>query len=460
MTVQRVLIASKRSTGRSPEWLIALICVVGAFLFWKMDWNFFWRDDWDLLARMRHPSLGMLMENHFGHVIPVFKLSFYLQLRAFGTNAIWFSYVNLLAFGMSNYMVHRLARRFTTASSAWVVVSVLTMHPIMFSHLTWTFQQCITFHILFQVLAVLYFLDWVLKKRGSDFARSLLFTALQNYCFGNGLFLPMLFVIGIVLFRKGALEWRFIVAYLMLEAAFILVQLFVGGARGTSGLGVAALPAVVSYGLCFLGFSMSRIFLIREWVMGSATPWICGGAFIAFAVMAFFRKDRDRRYLLFHMVWFSVAFCSIPIAVREGLGEAGLPHYYSVLSIIPMAFIVEHALGGRGILQRVRGKTLVVACSLAVLLVFYIDQQLKDTASFRSFRNQQLMFQAIQDGTPYEGFDDPYFRDGRSRVGDAREVYAYWRQRDLFRPAMGYTNNEKNWTRSNSLYTTDRPDDD
>lgn len=438
-------------TYQLPEWSIMAFFIGMAFVFWKTDFSFFWRDDWNFLDRMRHFSWTYLFEDHVGHVTPLFKLTYYLQLQVFGTNTIFFSYTNILFFGLYNYVIFRLARSIMSIASAWVVAIALTIHPLMFNHVTWTFEQCITFHFLFQVLAVVYFIRWTKAGAQKDLALALLFTIVQNYYFGNGLFIPLLFTAGAVLFRKERLHWGAIVGSLVLFLLFVIVQLSLGGTRGTSAITLASVPDMIQYGFYFLGLSTSRIFILQEWVLGPATPWLTGGFFIGLAVVAVLRKDRDRRLAWFHVIWFILAFCSIPIVKQATLAENTLPHYYSVLAVIPMAFIIEHAIGGHLFWTRLP-KSLVAGASIALVsLVFLIDQQLKDTVSFRSFRNKQQMAKAILEGTPYIGFDDPYFTPDSTDNYDVEDpvgIYNEWRSRDRFRLSMGYAYSLKNWTQN------------
>ncbi|MBK9762489.1 MAG: hypothetical protein IPO87_03780 [Flavobacteriales bacterium] len=433
-------------SNRLPEWSILAVFIGMAFIFWKTDFNFFWRDDWNFLDSMRHFSLAYMFENHVGHVTPLFKLTYYLQLKVFGTNTIFFSYTNILFFGLYNYVIFRLARSIMSTTSAWVVAIALTIHPLMFNHVSWTFEQCITFHFLFQVLAVAYFMRWTRTGVQKELVLSFLFTIIQNYYFGNGLFIPLLFTAGVLLFRKERIQWGAFVGSLVLFLLFAIIQLILGGTRGTSAVTLTSVPDMIHYGFYFLGLSTSRIFILREWALGPITPWLTGGAFIGLALIALLRKERDRRLAWFHIIWFVLAFCSIPIVKQGTLAENTLPHYYSVLALIPMVFIIEHAVGGLSFWSRIPKRAMTLASIGLVAVVFLIDQQLKDTVSFRNFRNRQQMAKAILEGTPYIGFDDPYFTPDNYDVEDPVGIYTEWRSQDLFQLSMGYAHLLQNWT--------------
>ncbi len=437
---------------RPSEWTILAFFIGIAFIFWKTDFNFFWRDDWNFLDRMRHFDLAYLFENHVGHITPLFKLTYYTQLQIFGTNSIFYSYTNLVFFGLCNYAIFRLARSIMSNTSAWVVAIALTIHPLMFNHLSWTFEQCVTLHFLFQVLAVGSFMRWTATGTQRDLGLTFLFTIVQHFYFGNGLFIPLLFAAGTVLFRNERLHRGAFFGFLVMFLGFAILQLLVGGTRGTSAVTIQAVPDMIYYGFHFLGLSTLRIFILREWALGSITPWLTGGAFIALCLMAVLRKDRDRRLAWFHVIWFILTFCSIPIVKQEALAKNPLPHYYSALALIPLVFVIEHALGRRSFWSLVPKRVMAVALILVVSVVFLIDQQLKDTVSFRNFRNKQQMAKAMLGGTPYIGFDEPFFtednyadQDPEYDVTDPVAIYTYWQARDRFHLSMGYAYDLKNW---------------
>lgn len=429
------------------------VLVVLAFLFWRVDFNFFWRDDWFFLDGMREFRWRYFFDAHFGHVKPLFKLSFYAQLRLFGTHTIAYSFINILFFAIGNFAVFRLVRSISSLASAWVTALVLTMHPVMFNHVGWTFEQCISQHLLFQVFAVGAFLRWARGGGPNALVPAFVLTVVQNYFFGNGLFLPLLFAGACLLFPAVRnVRWKAAAGFLALFLLFVLVQLRLGGDRDDGALTLANVPAMLTGGWFLLGMDTSRYFFLREYIAGAVTPWLSIGLFVGLVVLALLRRDRDRHMALFLVCWFLVSFWSIPMVRQTKLLEQSVPHYYSILCIIPAALIVEHALGGRRWWQLVPQRLLVIGGTMAVVVLFLLDRQLMDMVSFRSFRNQQLMMKSLQEGTPYYGFDDPCFTSSRYDVPEASSIYAYWRERDLFRSSMGYAGDPANWTRERSLH--------
>ncbi len=438
--------ALRKKDGTLPEQWSALFFTGLALLFWRPDFSFFWRDDWNFLDDMRHVAPAYFLADHFGHVKPLFKLGYWLQLQVFGTHTIFFAYVNIILHGLCCYVVFRTARSIASTASAWVIAIALCVHPLVFNHLTWVFQQCITQHLLYQVAAVAFFLRWARKGQRTDLVLAALLTVVQNYFFGNGLFIPLLFAFGTWLFRRSRWDLRALSVFLLLFALFVAVQLALGGDRGKSGLSLAALPDIITYGVYFIGVNAARVFVLNEGAFGGAASWFFGTVLLVLCIAAVLRSKRDRRMAIFHIVWFIVTTCSIPMVRQASLAKVAMPHYYSVLAMIPMAFILEHALGGRSVRLRIPTWALRAAVAVLVTGVFLIDQQLKDTVSFRHFRNKQELITAMQEGHGYVGFDDPYFTPDDQDVEDPEGIYAYWKARDLLNINMGYAHDARMWT--------------
>lgn len=439
-------VAGMRSGGRAFAALLLITLAV-----WRVDVNFFWRDDWNFLDDMREVTTGYFFEDHFGHVSPLFKISFYLQLMAFGTNTIFYSYFNLLFVALASYATLRLLLSLTNALSAWVTTIILLLHPIMFNHVGWTFEQCVSQHLFFQILAVGYFFRWVGSLRSTDLFATIAFTIVQNYFFGNGLFVPLLFAAGCPLLLPREAWLRTSMLFLILFVGFVLVQIFLGGDRAGTPGSLSDLLGIFTGGLYLLGLDTARVFFIHERAVGWLTPWLSGGAFFTLVLLAVTRGDRDPRKAWFHVLWFLITFCSVPIVRKGDLVGQVVPHYYTILCMVPLGLVAEHALGGRTFWSWLP-KGLLVAGSVVVLVgVFLLDRQLMSMVSFRSFRNEQAMMQSLQDGTPYKGFDEPYFRAGVDKVEDPLAIYRYWRERDRFRMPLGYANDPTNWTRTTPL---------
>ena len=438
------------SWPRGAQAFMAVLLLTIAF--WHTDHAFFWRDDWNFLSGMRSFSTGYLFSDHFGHVMPLTKLFYYLELVLFGPDADSFALVNLLVMAVTAYMVLLILLRLTTSTAAWSTTIILAVHPLLFNHVGWTFEQCISWHLLFQVLAVGAFLGWTNSGTSRDLGLTILFTLLQNYSFGNGIFLPAFFAVAAFFWKERTkVRTQGAGAFLLLFVLFLLVQLRFGGDRASGPSSANDFLGILTGGIHLLGIDTARWFFVMDHVLGRTLPILGTLLFLALVVIALLRKDRDRGLALFHTGWFLVSFCSVPLVRRASLMDLPIPHYYSILCLVPAAFIVEHALGGRSWWSIVPQKLMLTGAVGLLILVFLLDRQLMAMISFRSFRNEQAMMHSLQDGTPYKGFDEPYFRADKDKVEDPLGIYRYWRERDHFRLPIGYAHEPSNWTRTTPL---------
>lgn len=434
------------------DWKALAVLLLVTFTFWEADHSFFWRDDWNFLSGMREMTPGYLMQDHFGHVMPLTKGLYFLQLVLFGPEADMFALVGLVVMAVTAWFVLTLLLRLTDPTSAWVTTIVLSIHPLLFNHVGWTFEQCISWHLLFQIIAVGSYLRWLETGSIGTLLTTVLFTVMQNYSFGNGLFLPAYFAFTAFIWRgRTKQRKRGGLLFAALFVIFVLGQVAFGGDRATGPSSLEDLLGILSGGLHLLGIDAARWFFIWEGALGPVLPVLGGLLFVSLIILALTRRDRDRHLALFHIGWFLVSFISIPLVRRASLLDQTIPHYYSFLCMLPAGFIAEHALGGRSWWTRVPRKLAVSGAVGLVLLVFLLDRQLMAMVSFRSFRNEQAMMRSLQDGTPYKGFDEPYFRADKDKVEDPLGVYRYWRDRDRFRLPIGYANEPSNWTRTTPL---------
>jgi hypothetical protein len=149
--------------------------------------------------------------------------------------------------------------------------------------------------------------------------------------------------------------------------------------------------------------------------------------------MAWLNRGRDWRTVAFLLAWFLCCTCSIPLVMQDDIFGRTLPYYYFALATVPVLLIAEHALGGRVVTGTSVRKMLLIAGGLFVVGAFLLDQYAKGLFSYRAMRNRQYMMRNLQEGTPYSGFDEPYFREVPSRMPEPSGLYRYWASKDLFR---------------------------
>lgn len=442
------------ASGRA-RWVEALIVLALAFALWRPDFMFFWRDDWDFLSGLRNAGPGWLLVDHYGHILPLFKLMYWGEMAVLGTNTQWHGFVSVVLFGLGSVALLRLLLKVTSPVPAWAAVVLYTAHPMMFQHVGWIFEQCMSAHLFFQAMSVLCFLRWQQTERSAHLALTLLFIVVQNYFFGNGIFLPLMLAVGVWIFRRPertlAMTIRRTTPFLLLFALFVVVQLGLGGERSTKELSVGGIPGMLQAGAYLFGVNASRMILLREGALGPVTPWLTSAIVLAVIVRALMRRSRDRRLAWLYVLWYGAVFCSVPLMRGGTLVGADVPQYYTVLSMAPLLLLAEHALGGQRVWDRLPRPALLVFCAGLAIGIVVVDGELRRLVSFRHFRNEQLMQKSVVDHTPYFGLDDPYFTAARYRVDDARGVFIFWQARNRFGPVIGYERDPANWTRERSI---------
>lgn len=226
---------------------------------------------------------------------------------------------------------------------------------------------------------------------------------------------------------------------------FIGIQILWGGSRGTSVLAISAIPAMLIGAAHLFMLDTTRTLVLSETVIGAYTPWLTSILFLCFVIFAFLRKDRDPRLALFHLTWLVCVFCSVPIVRQDTLLYQEIPHYYSILVIVPMFLLIEHAIGGSRALVRVPKPLAFPILAMMIVVVLLLDLELKNLFSFRHFRNQQALVTGMLQGGEYVAFDDPYFTNERQKVDNPIAIYSYWSERTKFSQPFGYSKDLRNW---------------
>lgn len=423
--------------------------------FWNIDFAFFWKDDWVFMHNMIGMDMDYLVANYYGHIMPIFKIYYFFLLNLFGTSALAFSYVGKFLFACCGLALLALAMRITSKRMAWAMTIAFLIHPLAFEQVEWIFEQCISLHLLFQILSVYFFLRWVSSGTARDLWVMVLLTSLQNYSFGNGLFIPLLFVFGIFLLcPSGQRRRQGVSAFLLLFILFIAIQMVFGGPRATMPRSVAEIMGIFAGGFKLFTIDAARWFFIRENLLGHLTPVLGLAISLGLLALAFTRRDRDRKLAVFHALWFLFTFCSVPIVMgSKVLEREDVPYYYSTLCMIPVLFIAEHAIGGRRFWKHVPRPLLPALLTLLLGGVFLLDRELARMVSFRNYRNQQALLRSIKTNTPFHGFDDPAIYHPKLNIGidDPVGVYRYWIGFNRFGSPFGYARDPRNWTIDTSI---------
>lgn len=420
------------------------------FVFWKNSASFFWRDEWQFMNAFRGFKFSFLLEPHFYHIVPIFKLFYFIQLKIFGINAQLFHYTNLILFGLIFIVLFKLfICRLYSAWHGFFICVIILAHPINFNHLLWSFQVGITLQLFFQSLSIYYLFKYLESSGWKYFLLTFVFAILQNYSFGNGLLFPLLIFL-FLLFTKNKRKIT-IPIVLFLLILFVSIQVLLGKSEQLlNNIPENILPIANSF-IIFIGTNLARFFFLRENLLGNTTLYFSIFLFLILLLIGILNKKTDKKIIIIYSGWFLLSNTLIPIAKASSILEHSMPHYYSTLSFIPFGLLISEIV--KPWVKNIEGNkkvtSLLFASIVSIMLVFFtIDNMMVNTFTIRSIRNEANFNQAVSSNTPYYAFDDPYFCNPQfstkgcvSWVQNPKEIYEYWDKHTIFHLSSDLKNN-------------------
>ncbi|MGC4022136.1 MAG: hypothetical protein QM734_09440 [Cyclobacteriaceae bacterium] len=412
------------------------VLTLAIFACWGNSYTFFWRDEWNFLSEFREIHFGFFFQPFNGHIKPIFKLFYFLESQLFGINTVFYNITNLLIYSVAIYFTYVLATESSPEKEdgkskimAFGLAFVVALHPINFNHLLWSFQVSQSLYILFQVLCVLYFVKYVQSDSKKYLILSILFLLMQNYSFGNGLFMPFVFLGYAILFKKRD-KIKLVAIYFFIFMATIMIQALCGNPDGLILKAIHNWYAILVEFINFLDINVCRIFTIID---GLHRFHFLGIAlFAAFVFYGYSRKSVNKEVLTIYLLWFIINCVSIPIVRQD---SAKVPHYYTVMSLIPVCFIVYLIAYDSLSSFAAQRKSISFGILSTICVAFYIiDARMVSIFSRRNALNEQCLKSSIEKKIKYYAYDDPYFSEETDafRVDDVQEIYLYWKGRTKF----------------------------
>src|SRR5688572_22360028 len=141
------------------------IFLLWVFVVWKINHNFPISDDWAFFEEFSKKGFSDLFEPYFGHVAPLFKGLYFIEIMIFGVNMILFHYVNLLVFAVTVFVLYKFLEFISNNRQLSLFAAFLfAAHPVNKDYILWSFQIGQTAHILFQLLFVRYIIKYSEEK--------------------------------------------------------------------------------------------------------------------------------------------------------------------------------------------------------------------------------------------------------------------------------------------------------
>ena len=430
--------------------IIFLFLTLIIFSFWKLGHNFFWRDEWDFLSDFRNFSFSYFFKSFNGHIKPVFKIFYWMEVTFFGLNANLYSYANLIVFACAIFFVFKLIhysffvfKGRTRKSWIQVVAPVLiaATHPINFNHLLWSFQVSQSLFLLFQICSLYYFMRFLHEKNSSYLLLTFFFIILQNYSFGNGIFYSLCFVSFSIFFVKEPLtRIKLSVSFISLFLGFLIVQSLFGLEKDQLSGFFHNIGSIIKAFIFMIDLNIVRTFFIADF---PAYQFKIFGLLVLITILlvGIRNKRSDKSLLWLYFSWFIANSVSIPITRPNIIDLQTVPHYYTVMSIIPLLLLTSESFTD---LHQFFSLRIKLSGLIILLLVFFlIDNRMVSVFNIRNLRNELALLKAVENNTTYVAFDDPYFTHSVTRIKDPKEIYLYWKKRMLYSIAPQLNNEPK-----------------
>ncbi len=379
-----------------------------------------------------------ILASHSGHIIPIFKAFYYLEVNLFGTVSILYLYTNLILYFITYSILFYFLKEKLQINKylAIILTAILTVHPINFNSLLWTFQSSQLLQLLFQFSAILAFINFFERGEKKYLFLTVLCLIIQNYLFGNGLLMPIPMIIGSLMLSDKKLRLQSLAVFSLILLGFIFIQ--ISFADKNSLVLIDSIKAFFYYN----SVNLFRFFFIKN--LNFLNPYLI--LFLIFPVLLLIIKFktiiRSHRLILF-LFWFGCVSTLIPIA-RSSLYLTDFPPYYSFGSFLPFSlFLIE--LFKDDLAKIYENKRLHYFSAGAILVIFLtcfmVDRRMVATFSVRNYKNEANLNNAIKQNREYFAYDDPYFIDPAKlppqeeqiiRVKDPKGAYLHLKTKNKF----------------------------
>jgi protein O-mannosyl-transferase len=275
---------------------------------------------------------------------PIQNLSFFLDVRLFGSDAAGFKITNLILHYLTCVSLMLMLRllKFDTRLS-FLAALVYAAHPLFNHAVIWIPARGDLCIALFGLLAYITFLQYMAKNRIQDLALHACFFFLAVFSKETALLFPLVFLLHLVLFDRpfkfSAPQIRVAALWAVVGAAYFYArgQVIVTGAKADEfGLlplwnNLRALPELISKFVLPAGLSVMPVFSLAPTLFGTIL-------LILLCVYVITAPAPVRSFGLVGLSWFFL-FTSITMLYRNGLGKAAYD-YLEHRAYLPMIGIV------------------------------------------------------------------------------------------------------------------------
>lgn len=343
-------------------------------LYWRLRNSFFYWDEWTFLRDITY-HMYSIWDAHNEHFFPLFKSFYFIEFKLFGLNAHYYQYVNLLLHTINIFLIYYLSNLIFNNRWTSIVAGVFyAFNPMQSENLIWTFQSNILLNIMFFLLGLIFITKYIQNQKKYYILLGLIFTFLQNYFFGTGLFLPLVALIYFIILGR---DRKYVKYYITILAIFIFN---LGVYKITSADQVSQLAKgfklsdyipIIDYYLYAITNSVSRIFILLA--KPSSGMVLTVYSIILCGCTAFYQKDRSTNKRILLITLYGSLIFWIPITLsRYKFGvEQSLASRYVSYTLIFSAFMIMYIINNYQ--KKIKHKNRL-AVVLGLLLIVYLSQ--------------------------------------------------------------------------------------
>ena len=321
--------------NRKLQIAFVLFLILGSFFYWKIDFSFYFMDEWDLIDEYINKGLvGIFIPNN-EHLNFVYKFLFFLNLKVFGLNVMYFRYLILLTHALNAvffaYLIYILLKNNWLA--LWGGIFFL-FHPLHFESMLYQGGTSVTLVVAATLLSLILLDKFISSRNYKLYYLALLCALVQPYLLGVGLILPVVSMTFIVLSKDKA-RWRLCIPFLIVFLCNGLIyKLLVPGKEISFDL-----IAIIRYYLTAILYHPARSLLLID-RPGFWLSTIFFSMFLGLSIYFFLRgNSQKRKVILLSWIYFLLSFVLMALTRFEIGPFQSFSYRYSYYYLIPLILL-------------------------------------------------------------------------------------------------------------------------
>ncbi|OGJ52276.1 hypothetical protein A2335_02525 [Candidatus Peregrinibacteria bacterium RIFOXYB2_FULL_32_7] len=314
------------------------------FLVWKISFYFPAWDEWDFIAEYVSGNVNYLLP-HVEHFKPFFKIFYFLELKFFNAHFLYYHYVNLLFHALTGLVLFKVLNNFIRSRAISFLSTLFFLFNLYHSQVVLSnFGICTILNVFVFLLAWLFLQKYLIQNKKYLIWISFSLAFLQAYFFGQGLILPIVLILYLILFYKNKKQLYYSMGYFLILIVNAVIYIIFAGKNIT----------VSSHSLAFSDFfGIFKYFLyavsmnlVKATALLSIHSAVILIVFILFILSVFWLyklKAQDlSKVLIFSTIFYAINFVLISLTRFNYSLEQSLAGRYTYYFLIPIGFYIAY----------------------------------------------------------------------------------------------------------------------